>query len=105
MNAKKFIITGTALLLATLIETTPCGVLASGIPEPAITLYGKVINNINGSSTRLTYGEIQWTFKPLSGGAWVTVTNHLTNINDQYSFVLQVPCESEITGIALSANT
>jgi hypothetical protein len=83
----------------------PLAASASGIPEPGITLYGKVLNKFNGATTRLTHGDIRWTFKPLAGGAWVTVTNRLTNINDQFSFVLQVPCESEIVGVSLSPNT
>lgn len=78
---------------------------ASGIPEPSLILYGKVLNQFNGATTRLTHGDLKWTFKPLAGGAWVTVTNRLTNINDQFSFVLRVPCESEIAGFSLSPNT
>ena len=104
MNKSKTIRLG-AVLLATLIHLTPSSGKASGIPEPSLTLYGKVLNKFNGATSRVTDGEIRWTFKPLNGGAWVTVTNRLTNINDQFSFVLQVPCESEIVGMALSPNT
>jgi len=83
------------------------GPLASGagIPEPSLTLYGRVLNKFNGAVTRVTQGQLQWTFKPLAGGAWVTATTTLTNINDQFSFILQVPCESEIAGVSLSPNT
>src|SRR5262245_41544295 len=98
MNASKFFRVG-AILLAALTAH------ASGIPEPSLTLYGKVLNKFNGATTRVTHGEMQWTFKPMGGGAWVTVTSRLTNINDQFSFVVQVPCESEIVGVALSPNT
>lgn len=93
------------LLLAALPLVISPAAKASGIPEPGLTLYGKVLNKFNGTTTRLTQGEIKWTFKPLNGGAWVTLTNRLTNINDQFSFVLQVPCESEIVGVLLSPNT
>jgi len=93
------------LLLAALALVMPQPAHASGIPEPSLTLYGKILNKFNGTTTRLTQGEIKWTFKPLNGGAWVTVTNRLTNINDQFSYVLQVPCESEIIGVLLSPNT
>jgi hypothetical protein len=96
---------GALLLLTALLSAAPNASLASGIPEPGVTLYGKVLNKFNGATTRLTHGEIKWTFKPLAGGAWVTVTNRLTNINDQFSFVIQVPCESEIAGLSLSPNT
>ena len=104
MNISKSIHAG-AILLAALIQAAPSSAHASGIPEPSLTLYGKVLNKFNGATTRVTDGEMHWTFKPLSGGAWVTVTNRLTNINDQFSFVVQVPCESEIVGVALSPNT
>jgi hypothetical protein len=108
MNASNFrtsssLLLGAALLLLLLLAPRPAD--ASGIPEPSLTLYGKVLNKFNGATARVTQGEIKWTFKPLNGGAWVTVTNRLTNINDQFSFVLQVPCESEIIGVLLSPNT
>jgi thrombospondin type 3 repeat protein len=93
------------LLLTVLIQAAPSSSQASGIPEPGLTLYGTVLNKFNGATTRVTHGEMHWTFKPVGGGAWVTVTNRLTNINDQFSFVVQVPCESEIVGVALSPNT
>lgn len=93
------------LLLVAVLVLGPRATRAAGIPEPSLTLYGKVLNKFNGAATRLTQGEIKWTFKPLNGGAWVTVTNRLANINDQFSFVLQVPCESEIIGVLLSPNT
>lgn len=99
------LLNASAILLAVLIEAAPCAIQASGIPEPSLTLYGRVLNKFNGATTRVTHGEMQWTFKPLNGGAWVNVTNRLTNISDQFSFVVQVPCESEIVGVALSANT
>ena len=104
MNISNTIHAG-AILLAALIQAAPSSAAASGIPEPSLTLYGKVLNKFNGATTRVTQGEMRWTFKPLNGGAWVTVTNRLTNINDQFSFVVQVPCESEIVGVALTPNT
>ncbi len=105
MNVSNSIYAGATLWLAALILAIPGAAKASGIPEPSLTLYGKVLNKFNGVTTRMTQGEIKWTFKPLSGGAWVTVTNRLTNINDQFSYVLQVPCESEIVSVLLSPNT
>jgi hypothetical protein len=103
MNTSHF--RSSILLLAAMLLVAPRALEASGIPEPSLTLYGKVLNKFNGATTRLTQGEIKWTFKPLNGGAWVTVTNHLLNINDQFSYVLQVPCESEIIGVLLTPNT
>jgi hypothetical protein len=97
-----------ARIVALLAALTICsaGVAsAAGIPEPSLVLYGKVFNKFNGATTRLTQGQIIWTFKPLSGGAWVTVTNQLSNINDQFSYVLKVPCETEAVGFVVSPNT
>jgi hypothetical protein len=107
MNASNFLnfLRAAPLLVAAGLAVIPERVNAAGIPEPSLTLYGKVLNKFNGATTRLTDGEIKWTFKPLNGGAWVTVTNRLTNIHDQFSYVLQVPCESEIIGVLLSPNT
>jgi hypothetical protein len=96
--------TGAALLLALFHLSAPT-TDAAGIPEPSLTLYGKVLNKFNGATTRLTQGQIVWTFKPLGGGAWVTVTNQLANINDQFSYVIQVPCETEAVGFVVSPNT
>jgi hypothetical protein len=98
-------ISGALAVGSMMMLTIACTANASGIPEPSLTLYGKVLNKTGGTTTRLTQGEIHWVFKPLNGDPWVTVTNHLTNINDQFSFVIQVPCESEIVGLALSPNT
>ncbi len=107
MNASNFLnfLRAAPLFLAAGLAVIPPNVNAAGIPEPGLTLYGKVLNKFNGATTRLTDGEIKWTFKPLNGGAWVTVTNRLSNIHDQFSYVLQVPCESEIIGVLLSPNT
>ena len=102
MKSSNLICAG-ATLLAVLLAA-PASTSASGIPEPSLTLYGVVLNKINGATTRLTHGEIRWTFKPLNGGAWVTVTNQLVNINDQFSYMIQVPCESEVVGFTISPN-
>jgi hypothetical protein len=78
-------------------------VQADGIPEPPIVVYGKVTDNTTGA--RLISGTLTWTWQPVGGGNPVVVATTLTNINDQFSFVLFVPCETEITGQALSPNT
>src|SRR5689334_23243899 len=96
---------GLAALLGALSIVSASVASGAGIPEPSLVLYGKVLNKFNGATTRLTQGQIIWTFKPLSGGAWVTVTNQLSNINDQFSYVLQVPCETEAVGFVVSPNT
>jgi len=105
MNRLLSLRAGLALATVCLLAAPSRPVSAAGIPEPSVTLYGRVFNKFNGATTRLTHGQMQWTFKPADGGAWVTVTTPLTNINDQFSFVIQIPCESEIVGLPLSPNT
>jgi hypothetical protein len=73
---------------------------AQGIPEPSLLVYGVITDS--GSGSRVTFGSLQWVYRPVSGGASITVTTTLTNINDQFSYVLRVPCESELVGISVS---
>jgi hypothetical protein len=77
--------------------------LAQGIPEPSLIMYG-VIRNVGDGNIRLISGTLTWQFQPSSGGAAVTVTTRLTNINDQFSYILRVPWETDI-GSGLSSNT
>lgn len=72
---------------------------AEGIPEPSMILYGVVTDSTSG--TRVTFGTLQWSFRP-AGGTAFTLSTTLTNINDQFSYVLQVPCETEIVGVSLT---
>ena len=75
---------------------------AEGIPEPGLVLYG-VVNNVAAGGTRMTFGRITWTFHPADGTAPIVGSGILSNINDQFSYVLQIPCETEIPGTPLSA--
>lgn len=93
-----------AFLPGILLGLAPMFLAASGIPEPALVLYGVVRAGEAGNQIRLTTGTLTWTFVPADGGGPVTVTATLQNINDQYSYVLQVPCETAIPGIPLSDN-
>jgi hypothetical protein len=75
---------------------------AQGIPEPDLVIYG-VIQDIGGSApVRVTVGTLVWTFQPGGGGPAIEVTGALANINDQFSYVLRVPCETGITGVGTS---
>jgi hypothetical protein len=74
-----------------------------GIPEPSLIMYG-VVNNLSDGS-RVTFGNLSWTIQPVSGGPSITLSGILTNINDQFCYVLRVPCETEIPGIPISAGT
>jgi len=77
--------------------------LAEGIPEPGLTLYGVVKNDLGGASVRLTTGTLTWTIVPTLGPP-VTVTTQLKNINDQFSYVVELPFESAVTGGSPSTN-
>src|SRR5437763_1724938 len=74
-----------------------------GIPEPGLTMYGKVIADINGSDVRLTWGELAWTIRPASG-APITVRAALTNLLDQFCYVVTVPFETCLSGMSVSSN-
>jgi hypothetical protein len=70
----------------------------AGIPEPDLVWYGRVSTTVDGSPIRLTAGTLEWRIEPVSGGpAWV-LTAPLTNINDQFSYILRIPCESPEPG-------
>ena len=89
--------------------TASCAFLLTGaraaIPEPDLIWYGQVVANSGGAPVRLTAGTLTWRIEPLSGGATIVLSTTLTNINDQFSFVLHVPCLSPLAGEALSTNS
>ena len=78
-------------------------IVAAGLPEPPLVIYGQLRDN--SADARITSGTLTWTWTPTGGGNPVVVSTVVTNVNDQFSFVLFVPCESEISGIPVSANT
>jgi hypothetical protein len=73
-----------------------------GIPEPDLVWYGRVMGVSGGNPVRLTAGTMVWRVEPLLGGAALELTTTLTNINDQFSYVLRVPCESPEPGGGVS---
>jgi len=80
------------------------GAMAQGIPEPDLIIYG-IIRNTNGvPPIRLGYGTLRWVFQPQGGGPAVVATSLLTNINNQLSYVLRVPCETPVAGFAALTN-
>jgi hypothetical protein len=74
---------------------------SDGIPEPNLVLYG-VITDPSVGGMRVSYGTITWVFQPVAGGPPVVVSGPVTNINDQFSYVLRIPCETQIAGQAVS---
>jgi hypothetical protein len=80
------------------------GVRAQGIPEPSLIMYGVIRNTNSGANITWNFGTITWTIRP-SGGQSVVLTASLTNINDQFCYILEVPCENTIGGFTVSSNT
>lgn len=80
-------------------------VAAEGIPEPPVVFYGEVRNLVNGVDVRVTSGALAWTFYPSDAGPPVVVTTQLTNLNDQFSYALYLPCETTIAGLTATTNT
>lgn len=76
----------------------------AGIPEPDLVWYGKVISTASGNNVRLTTGTLTWQIEPLAGGPAILLATALTNVNDQFSFVLRVPCESPEPAVSASTN-
>lgn len=77
----------------------------AGIPEPDLVWYGKVLMASGDITVRATTGTLAWRIEPVAGGTpWVLVTA-LTNIHDQFSFILRVPCESPEPAVPATTNT
>jgi hypothetical protein len=90
------------LVLASAIEWGVGDLECQGIPEPDLVMYG-VVRDVSGEeSVRVTAGELAWTFQPSGGGPSIEVGAALQNINDQFSYILRVPCETGLTGIPSS---
>ncbi len=72
-----------------------------GIPEPGLIMYG-VVSDLSAGGSRVSFGTLSWTFQPAGGTAPIVLTGTLTNINDQFSYVLSVPCETRIPNASIS---
>ena len=75
-----------------------------GIPEPSLVMYGRVLNVTSNANLRLGYGTLSCTFQPVGGGNTITASTILTNINNQFSYILRIPCERPVTGFSASTN-
>ncbi|MCL4177929.1 MAG: hypothetical protein KJ072_09310 [Verrucomicrobia bacterium] len=73
-----------------------------GIPEPDLVWYGRVMGVSGGNPVRLTAGTLVWHVEPALGGPALVLSTTLTNINDQFSYVLRVPCETPEPGGGVS---
>jgi hypothetical protein len=90
-------------ILALLSAPVSPPIVAQGIPEPSLVMYGTVRNTQDRDHLRMVFGNLTWFFQPVGGGPSIAVSATLTNINDQFSYVLRVPCETEIPGFPLSS--
>ena len=89
-------------MVAALVTGTDC---LGGIPEAPLILYGKVTQTIGPTDIRRTTGTITVTVLPPMGDP-VTVSTDLYDINQQFSYALELPCESVIPPMAnVSSNT
>jgi len=93
-----------AAILALLSAPSSPWAVAQGIPEPSLVMYGVVRSALDPDQLRIVFGRLTWQFEPVGGGASLAVSTALTNIHDQFSYVLYVPCETEVAGIPLSTN-
>jgi len=76
----------------------------AAIPEPDLVWYGKVLTSSGGATVRLTTGTLVWHIERVEGGPAIILATQLTNINDQFSFALRIPCESPEPGGSISTN-
>jgi hypothetical protein len=93
-----------AVLYTVALLWSPSSLRAEGIPEPSLIFYGTVRNTAGGQNIRLTSGTLAWTFHPTAGGSDVVVTTQLTNLLDQFSYLLEVPCEFIVSPLTPSTN-
>jgi hypothetical protein len=75
---------------------------AQGIPEPSFIFYG-LVRNAADNNLILHHGSLAWTNRMLSTGRIVTRSVPLGNYGG-FSYVLEVPAETLISGSAVSSN-
>jgi hypothetical protein len=77
---------------------------AQGIPEPDLLMYGTLLNITSNANLRLGYGTLTCVFRPVAGGSPITAFASLTNINNRFSYILRIPCETPASGFTPSTN-
>lgn len=92
------------LLLIPLAGLLPRSSHAEGIPEPSFIFYGTITNMGIRGHPRITGGTLSWTIRPTAGGQPVILTTPLTNLNNQFSYLLKVPCETVVGALTVSSN-
>src|SRR2546429_243716 len=92
------------LLWPVLLVVAAIRAAGQGIPEPSLVMYGRVLNITSNANLRLGYGTLICTFRPSGGGSTITASTLLTNINNQFSYLLRIPCETPVAGFPPSTN-
>lgn len=86
--------------LAAVLFLGPPSSKGEGLPEPSLVMYG-IVSDAQG--VRLTNGVLAVTIVRSDGFPPLVVQARLTNINDQFSYALFIPCETEMPGFAVTA--
>ena len=94
-----------AWLIVSLALLPPLSLWSGGLPEPDLVLYGTILDVSGGANVRLTAGTLNWTLQPSGAGKPVAVTAVLTNLNDQFSYVVRIPCETQVAGFTAADGT
>jgi hypothetical protein len=71
-----------------------------GIPEPSLVMYGLVTD---AQGMRQTNGTLVVTILRPNGGPALRLESQLADINGQYSYILLIPCETELPGFPVTA--
>jgi len=87
-----------------LLSLAMVSVRGAGIPEPPVVLYGQVSTLVDGGRQRLTSGTLSGALYPSDQGLPIPVRTELTNVNDQYSYLLVLPCETVVGSISASGD-
>ena len=72
---------------------------AANLPEPGLVMYG-VVRNAASSNAHLISGTLTRTIAPTTG-APIAITTSLTNLGNQYSYLLRPPFESVVGNAAV----
>lgn len=82
------------ILAPFLLIVMPVCVFASGIPEPALVLYGNVTNTVGAVS--VSAGSVTWTVS--GAGSTASVSSTIASVNGQFFYVARIPFETRFAG-------
>lgn len=85
-----------------LVSALPMRLVAQGLPEPGLVHYGALYTQVGGKSVRWDVGTLEWRLS--TRGQTFVVRAFLTNLLDQFSYVVVIPCETPVPGLNLSTN-